>query len=172
MCLGALAFFPSNSRSSPLDASAKADERHYWANIGGGIGLAHGGIGGDPAGVAGGISLSYRKGSSLFSIRQVSVAELQLVLWENSGPPDRVWDVGVLYGRVTKVPYGLASISGGLGLVGDNENSHSRMGIPIEGQLFWTPGSLVGFGLYGFANLNSKKSFVGVLLYLQIGKLK
>lgn len=121
------------------------------------------------------MSLSYRRGSSLFSVRGVANAEFELNLWGNSGNPESVWDIGALYGRIAKASWGLASISGGVGIVGvsaQQENSSLHLGIPMEGQLFWTPTSMLGIGIYGFANLNSEKSFAGVLFCLQIGKLR
>ena len=175
ICLGALTLFPTDSRSYAQDASSNTEEHHYWLNVGGGFGWVHGGLGEDPAGVSGGISLSYQKGSSLFSIRGVGNEEFKLDLWGYSGPPERVWDIGVLYGRITKASYGLASISGGVSIVGASEYEGItcyRIGFPVEGQLFWTPSSMVGIGIYGFANLNSEKSFIGALLCLQIGILR
>ncbi|OGC85459.1 MAG: hypothetical protein A2142_08440 [candidate division Zixibacteria bacterium RBG_16_48_11] len=175
ICLGALTLLPTHSHSYAQDTSNNTKEQHYWVNLGGGFGWVHGGLGGDPAGVSGGLSLSYSKGSSLFSIRGVVNEEFKLDLWGYSGPPESVWDVGVLYGRIAKASSGLASISAGVSIVGaslDEGTLPLRLGIPIEGQLFWTPTSVVGIGIYGFANWNSEKSFLGALLSLQIGKLR
>lgn len=173
ICLGALTFFPTDSRSYAQDTFSNAKEHHYWVNMGGGLGWVHGGLGESEGGISGGISLSYQTGSSLFSIRGVENEELKLDLWGYSGPPEKVWDVGALYGRVAKASWGLASISGGVGIVGASgyEGLTSyRIGFPIEGQLFWTPNFIVRIGIYGFANLNSYKSFLGALLCLQIGR--
>ena len=46
------------------------------------------------------------------------------------------------------------------------------VGLPIEGQLLFMPSPLLGIGLYGFANINAKKSFIGILACAQIGKLR
>jgi hypothetical protein len=174
ICLGASILLLTNSYSFAQDASTNAKEHYLWVNIGGGFAKVYGGLGEDEGGLSGGLSLSYCKGSNLFSIRWVENTEFKLDLWGYSGPPDEVWDVGVLYGRVAKASYGLASISGGIGLVGmsHNEILSYRMGIPIEGQLFWTPISILGIGISGFVNINSEKSFLGALLCLQIGRLR
>lgn len=171
ICLCALTLFPFVSQASPPDRSAQTKERHYWANMGGGFASVPGGLGEDDGGISGGLSLSYRIGGSLFSIRAVENSEFKLDLWGYSGPPDKVWDIGMLYGRVTKATHGLASISAGVGIVGASHNGKGlplHMGIPLDVQLFWTPSSVLGFGIYGFANVNAYKSFYGMLVCVQL----
>jgi hypothetical protein len=171
--LGAMALLPSVSHGSSLKASAQTEVRYLWANVGAGFGSVRGGLGEDSGGISGGISLSYCAGSSLFSIRGVEIAEFKLDLWGYSGPPERVWDIGVLYGRVAKGVHGIASISAGIGIAGASKYDRAispRFGIPIEGQLFWTPNYALGFGIYGFANVNSYKSFLGLLVCFQLGR--
>ena len=144
-------------------------------NLGGGFCWVHGGLGEGNPGVSGGISLSYRKGSNLFTIRAVETSEFELYLWGYTGPLDEVWDVGVLYGRITKSDRGMASLSGGVGIVGASDYGRAashRAGIPIEAQLFWIASDRLGLGIYGFANVNSDRSFAGALFCLQIGKLR
>ena len=172
ICLGVLILLLTNSSLFAQDKSSGTEERHFWANVGGGGSWVRSGLGEDEGGISGGISFSYQTGSNLFSIRGVENEEFKLDLFGYTGPPDKVWDMGVLYGRVAKASWGLASISAGVGLVGISHNDISsyHLGIPIESQLFWTPISTLGVGIYGFANLNSEKSFVGALLCLQIGK--
>jgi hypothetical protein len=176
ICFGALISCLGDSRLYAKETSGYIKDQHYWANLGGGFAWVHDGLGDADGGISGGMSLSYQNGGSLFSIRGVENAELKLDLWgEDSGPPDVVWDIGALYGRVAKASFGVASISGGLSVVGFSKGegrSSYRPGIPIESQLFWTPSNVLGFGLYGFADLNSQKSFAGVLFCLQIGFLK
>lgn len=147
----------------------------FWVNAGGGFCSVNGGLGYDPGGISGGISVSYLTKGNLFSFRGIENSEFKLDLWGYTGPPEKVWDVGILYGRIAKAPLGFASISAGIGLVGGSEYGEStslHAGIPLESQLFWTPGATIGFGLYGFANLNSRKSFAGALVCLQFGILR
>lgn len=174
ICLGALIFLLTNSYSYAQNASSDTKEDYFWVNMGGGFASVSGGLGEDEGGISGGIGFSYCRGSSLFSIRGIINEEFKLDLWGYSGPPDRVWDIGALYGRAAKVSWGVASISAGIGLVGmsHNEISSYRLGITLENQIFWTPISTMGIGIYGFANLNSEKSFVGALVCLQIGRLR
>ncbi len=175
ICLGVFSSFAADSRPFAQDTAGKSEEHHYWVNLGSGLGWVDGGLGEDWGGISGGASFSYQAGPSIFSIRWVAIAELKLDLWGNSGPAEGVWDVGVLYGRIAKTSWGLVSISGGLSLVGVSDNqgvSTYHPGIPVESQLFWTPSSTFGIGIYGYANLNTEKSFLGALLCLQIGRLK
>jgi hypothetical protein len=175
-CVGALALLPTSDCPYAQVSSSGTNESLYWVNVGFGGSSVHGGLGEDPdGGISVGLSLSYQKGSNLFSIRQVGCAEFKLDLFRESGPAESVWDIGALYGRVAKAPFGFMSIAGGVGVVGvsDDEGRTSLcMGLPIEGQMFWTPSSFVGFGLCGFADLNPDKSFFGGLLCLQVGKLR
>jgi hypothetical protein len=46
------------------------------------------------------------------------------------------------------------------------------IGIPLEVQLFFTPFSTFGIGINGFANLNPKRSYSGILICLQCGTLR
>jgi hypothetical protein len=103
-------------------------------------------------------------------------------------PSESVWDLGVLYGRFAKTSDGFASVSAGVSYVGGvrrgkflsssgwisnyEKLTFRTIGIPLEGQLFWTPTSFVGIGIYGFANMNLEKSFFGGLLCIQIGKIR
>jgi hypothetical protein len=119
--------------------------------------------------------MSYQSGASLYTLRQVTIAEFKLDLFGTSGPAQAVWDVGFLYGRVAKASYGFAAISGGIGIVGEEnfyDGDGHRLGIPIDGQLYWTFSRTVGVGFTGFANLNSRKSFIGLMFCLQFGHLK
>lgn len=54
----------------------------------------------------------------------------------------------------------------------DCQGVSTVVGLPIEVQAFWRPGSLVGLGLYGFANFNQAQSFAGLTLGLQLGRLR
>ena len=150
-----------------------------WLNLGLGVGSI---------GLSAGASFSYNFGSSLISIRSVANSEFKIF---GPSPSENVWDLGVLYGRSAKASYGVASISGGIAIVGGVRRGRylgstggffssdkyesltfSTIGIPIEGQLFWTPFSFFGIGIYGFGNLNPEQSFAGALLCLEFGEVR
>ena len=150
------------------------------------------GVGISSNGAAKGISYSYITEAGLVSLRYVSnVSELKgnsRILSES------IWDAGVLYGTTARTSFGLASISGGIGAVGgfraqyptrtsygnvtlpysesDEEERFLTVGIPVAGQIFWTPSPVVGIGIYGYANVNPEASFVGALLGIQLGSLR
>lgn len=146
--------------------SHTSNGQFYWVNGGFGVNSSF-------EVTSAGASFSYQTGKHLISMRYVFNDESQIMGYASS---EKVWDIGVIYGRSAKASYGLASISGGIGLVGGNRRPHYEtfltIGIPVEGQLFLRPLSFLGIGIYGFANLNPEKSFVGALLCVQIGKLK
>jgi hypothetical protein len=133
-----------------------------------------GGLGVGSEDFAGSLNASYQFGANVVSLRTGVTAGLF----------DQGFnDYALLYGRATE-PAGKryhASAGVGLGLVdgcrggsvfSDCRSIQTVVGLPMELQLFWRPGSLLGLGLYGFANLNRSRSFAGVTLGLQAGRLR
>jgi hypothetical protein len=88
-------------------------------------------------------------------------------------PTYEIYDLGILIGYSTKKPqsFGFASIAAGVGMMG-GDLYETAFGVPIEAQLFITPSSTFGFGIYGYLNLNSEKTFSGVLFCIQLGDLR
>lgn len=172
MCLAALVLSIGNNPIYAQDTSNHSKAKLYWVNAGLGFSSPQ-----FPEGIpfSMGMSLSYQTGKSLISIRSIYNIDVSFNIFGGSPPlAETVWDIGALYGRIAKASYGFASISGGVSIVGGfrPEGSFLSAGIPIEGQLFWTPSSFLGVGVYGFANLNKERSFVGALMCVQIGKLR
>jgi hypothetical protein len=69
----------------------------------------------------------------------------------------------------------MRSIAGGISHVSGYDMHYkdmSTIGFPIEAQLFTTPLSFFGIGLYGIVNLNPRMSYFSILLCLQFGKLR
>jgi hypothetical protein len=165
----------------------KLEKADFWFNAGVGAGIVNGGFGSNNAdnfdGPSFGLSYSTRKNKGLISIRFIYNEEM---IFFKVSPLENLWDMGVLYGRIARRSYGFASISGGLGLVGGvhrgsfinlsdytiryEKHTYNTFGIPFESQLFWTPSPFVGFGIYGFANVNPEKSFFGGLFCIQLGR--
>ena len=137
----------------------------FWLALGGGVGSED---------IAASMNGSYQFGANLISLRATATAGLF---------DDGFNDYAVLYGRATR-PVGKrfhASGSLGVGLVdgcrtngflGGCRDISTVVGLPLELQAFWRPGSLVGLGLYGFANFNAAQSFAGLTLGLQLGRLR
>ena len=46
------------------------------------------------------------------------------------------------------------------------------LGLPLETQVFWRPSTVIGLGLYGFADINHLRSFGGVTFGIQLGRLR
>jgi hypothetical protein len=134
-----------------------------------GLGL---GVGSEDLG--GQLNGSYQFGANLLSLRTAITV----------GPFDDGFnDYALLYGRATRPAHsryhvsaaaGIALVNGcnSDGFLGGCEEKPTVVGLPVEFQAFWRPGKLVGVGLYGFANLNQTRSFAGVTLGLQIGRLR
>ncbi len=143
-----------------------------WANIG--LGFADGnqfsGLGGD-------ISLNYAPSDSrLWTLRSTVATD---IFSHNPG------DVALMYGLMKKNTAGYVSVSTGLALADDEQprittnsgiviqqgSEKYTLGLPLELQAFITPVRYVGIGLIGFGDVNAKRSFGGVALALQFGKL-
>ena len=135
------------------------------------LGLGVGSLGFEAGGFSTGVGFCYQIGKNIFSLRELYIGQIP----SEDYPFRGIGDIGFLYGRIAKASYGFASISAGISLVsGVRRNYYGffTVGIPVEAQLFWTPLAFFGIGLYGFANLNIEKSFVGALLCIQLGKLR
>jgi hypothetical protein len=128
------------------------------------------------------LSASLEVDRHLLSIRALSAFEFL-----SAQQPDvYAKEYGILYGRVLRGKFSFASIAAGISYVSGvkrgkflyrewitdyyEEVDFQTIGVPIEIQLFFTV-YLIGAGVYGFANLNNRASFIGFALCLQLGKL-
>lgn len=161
----------------------------YWFNVGVGAGSVHRGFDSNSTEneicPSFGINFSSQVKKGLISIRFIYNEEMNFL---RISPKPSVSDFGVLYGRMAKVSFGFVSISGGISYVFGEQlgaykgisnytfnyetKTYSTIGIPFESQIFWTPRPNIGFGIYGFANINSERSFYGGLFCIQLGKLR
>lgn len=155
----------------PILAQAPAPRDRVW--LGGGIGT--GGAGSGPLrglALTVGLSLTYQPGSILVSSRAASI-------W-NPIRGDLIGDIGLLVGLGTRGRRGHLSLAAGPALVGGNlrvfgrksKSFSSRPGAAFQAQALGLPFESIGLGLTGFANLNSRQSFGGVMLTLAIGQLR
>ena len=165
-----------------LNISAQGKTEPYWLSLG----LGLGGGKSSTLNTSIGANFSLSKQKHLFSIRCLYNKEVSFL--GESLPAITCWDAGLLYGRYLHGKRWAASISSGIacsGVVQRGKYLYSNggwfgtsyyekkkfitVGLPIEGQLFWTPSSQVGFGLIGFVNFNSRESFGGGLICLHLG---
>ena len=137
-----------------------ASQNSYWINFG--------------LGAIGNTGAYYQTGRHVFSIRYGVSGEIL---------GDTYSDIGLLYGWSTKPALFTASIGTGIaystivydesGLFGSQSDiTKNAIGVPLEIQLYWRFTRFVGLGLYTFANFNSEKSFAGVTICVQAGKLR
>lgn len=164
------------------------DNNYFWMNCGIGSGIKR-----SSAGLAYGGNISYQFGNNLTSIRLIYTAEEQ---WGNSlyknEPYENFWDVGILYGRNLKDERDFISISAGIAIVGGVKRGQHwggvyngnliiqyyekvpflTIGIPIQFQIVKIPTPFWGLGVTGFANVNRKNTFVGILISSAFGKFK
>ncbi len=156
-----------------------------WLNLG--VGLAGGN---NFSGVGADVSLNYAPSNSrLWTLRSSEAVNLSgifsnLFCTSNCKNEDSAGDVALMYGLMQKNTLGYVSASTGLALATDQQpeiivngvqtqpgSNTYTIGLPLELQAFITPVRYVGIGLIGFGDLNTRKSFGGVALALQFGKL-
>jgi hypothetical protein len=166
--------FPGLPSASGDDILIKGSR--FWLN---------GGIGYSSAGFSYGFNYSHQIGLSIISARFMHSKEVF-----TSGLPiaGEVSDAGALYGIVAKEKNIFISAAAGISAVfsvrcvntgqfnwGSPVYAAANslgIGFPVEAQLFLTPLSFLGIGLYGFANLNAIQKFGGILFCVQIGMLR
>jgi hypothetical protein len=111
--------------------------------------------------------LSYIFGANLLSLRTAAVGEL---LGED------VTDISLMYGRILSHGSKYASFSIGMGSVEvardvfHGQESEWATGFAAGLHLLYRPISYFGVGINGFTNLNSKKSFTGFTIGVEISK--
>lgn len=141
------------------------------------------GAGASTVGITTHIDVSHGSRNTHFTYRLLFSQELTLF---GPSPPNRAWEIGILYGIYTRASYGMASISAGLAVSGGVERgvfvhqepgwfgrtihesqSYTGIGIPLVAKVVWNPLWIFGIGLNGFANINSRRSYHGVSLEIR-----
>ncbi len=182
--------FLLNPQSYAQEGSEQSqdDVNRWWITMG--LGWANGAPEFDPqlfsdvSSLGSSVSFSYQFGPHLISLR--SAGDLNYTsslgfLFALTGETSSITDVALLYGRSDK---GRASLAVGVGFVERRSRQKYILGAPtlqpekqttvglaLEGQLFLPISGWFGLGLYGFGNINSKKSFVGLCLAIRVGNL-
>lgn len=91
-----------------------------------------------------------------------------------------VGDIGPMYGIRTIKDWGYMGVSTGLAMAdgrinattpGGAGNGFTTIGIPFQAEAFYDVNSHLGLGLIGFADVNTKASFMGITLAVQMGDL-
>jgi arginase family protein len=90
---------------------------------------------------------------------------------------DEFGEIGLLYGRAAKRAWGHGAIAAGLAITGVSSCSDAAtsgcttLGIPVVAEAALRLGSVIGVGAQGFTNLNTKSTYGGLLVFLQLGWL-
>jgi arginase len=156
-----------SSMSAPLAAQAHP---RMWLGLGP-LGSAARGDGAE--GMAVMAEIVYQTGPHYFALRAAGAAD---PLGEGA---DEFGDFGLLYGRAALRPWGHASVAAGLAITGVSSchdalsgGTCTTLGIPLTAEAALRMGSFLGVGVQGFANLNSKSVYGGVVVFLQVGSLR
>jgi hypothetical protein len=148
--------------------NAPAVRDSYWLSVGLGAGTED---------FSGHAALAYVHGPHLFAIRTAATSGLF---------DDGFGDLALVYGRATRsndgrlrasLGAGIALVDGCIspgegGLFSSCVDQSAVAGFPIEAQVAWLPAGFLGVGLYGFADFNRTRSFGGVTLGLQLGRVR
>lgn len=171
---------PSTQTAGDSDAIVTQNKSRdvFWFNLG---------LGAGNRGIAIGIAGSYQYKNMVFSTRLVGN---QRVCLFDSDPCPYVSDKALLFGYMKRYSSLRLAVATGISLVegidrGDPipgsggsgfftfpdyyDDYYRKFGVPIEVQIFAAPVSFMGAGLYLFGNINSRRSFFGVLVSVQFG---
>jgi hypothetical protein len=149
------------------------------ANVGGCI---RGGIGSCYFGLTSEKSLSFYYNENLFTIRYLKADPFVIGLGDIYDEPELTMrEIGILYGRSQRKRYMVLSLSGGISIIngvirGKQLSEHkfeqiniAELSIPLEAEMRLEIANTVGIGFSVFANLNTKRAFLGGMLKLSIG---
>ena len=161
--------------SGTLDAQTSGPgETAFWASVG---------MGSSSLGTTRGLGLSYRRSHHLISARGLDVGSSESSDPLGTGARTELTEIGLMYGVGASGERSWRSISGGIGLVEgersgteDPDEAGESFGavasLMLEAQLTFIASDAVGFGVTGFANVNSEDSFAGVMVSAHVGRLR
>ncbi len=145
-----------------FSSAAAQDRSRVWL----GLGVAAGG--GHDAGGGGVLAeIVFQKRAHYFAVRGLLIAD--------PFGSDNIAELGVLYGRSAKRPWGHAVIAGGLAYSSvepcpdAGTSGCTSFGIPIVAEAGLRLASVVGLGAQAFVNLNPNTVYGGLAAFLQLG---
>lgn len=144
----------------------------WWGSLGVGVGFAS-----SPADLAGYLGVTVQRGHHVFAVRNSTVVSFLGAIFNGFGDSTdtEVSDVGLLYGRARPSGSFHAAVAAGLGVAtvrGGAGGTRRHLTVPLEGRLGWRPTGVVGLVLVGFASINARRSFGGLTLGLELGRLR
>jgi hypothetical protein len=156
------------TNTEPLEAQESRGPTRVWVGLGLGGGKG-GGVEENPVAFIAQLAFQRRPHHAL----------LRFVFLADGGFPDggddNVSEVALLYGRMRSTGFGHAGVATGLAsgtfhdCPGRGEGTWCHfVGIPITAEVALTA-RIIGIGLQGFANLNTKSIFGGLSFFIPIG---
>ena len=125
------------------------------------------------------ITASHQRHGRILTARIVGGGDILGSVFAPTGAVVSVQDVGVLAGIGNTPGLLRYSVGAGLGIasiwhkVNNTSNAKvSRLGVPLEGQLFVQPISFLGVGIYGYGDLNKERSFWGWSIGVSLGRTR
>lgn len=96
---------------------------------------------------------------------------------------ENTWEISFLYGRCKQIGNWHISGASGVAVIGGYRYSDlwgqngaepmdTMIGFPLEGQIYWSPVSFVGLGVYAYANVNTSQPIGGIGLSLKVGHIR
>lgn len=169
----------AETRPGAAGAQREAPRHPFWVNVG--IVLAAD----DMVGAAIGVTHA-RTAHQLITLRALAVEEWAFCINCAPGSLDRTLEAGLLYGVAAQSRAAVASVAAGVGgarvrrtvATGADSAPFFRQtertvaSIPVEAQLFVRPLRLLGLGVAGVVDLNPERSLAGVLVGVQLGRLR
>jgi hypothetical protein len=118
--------------------------------------------------------IAYQKNTHHVAIRGLVLHDLEGE--SNSTTTDMIGEIGLFYGRTRLLDWGRVTLAAGVAGIAldtcpDDDDSCFTFGVPFAAEIS-RGGSLVGLGVQAFANVNTKASYAGAVLFLQLGRLR
>jgi hypothetical protein len=146
------------------------------------------GIGAGTMDIGGIASFTFDLTGQFLSIRASETEELKFL---SNNPVERVGDIGIIYGVSTQRSRWYASAGAGISYVHSirqgaliqrsneifgsdeyEEVSRVTVGLPIQVEISGSAFPFFGAAIIGFANINTLRSYGGITLCIQLGKLR
>jgi hypothetical protein len=91
----------------------------------------------------------------------------------DSSSGNALGEIGLLYGRARGMSWGHVSVAAGVSAVGfdpcpNDDDTCFTVGIPLVAEAALSA-KVVGLGLQAFAHMNTKASYAGISLFVQLG---
>lgn len=163
----------------PVAAQGAAPRHPVWVNVG----LV--GTSDEMFGLGAGVTYALTP-RRIVTLRALAVEEYSFCINCAPGSLDRTLEAGLLYGVAAQSRRAVASLAAGVGGVWvrrtvatgsetapfTRRTERTAASVPVEAQLFVRPFRALGFGVAAVADLNAVRTLAGVLVGVQLGRLR